>query len=54
MLERDRFITYRIRVVWLGLIVSWIALGTAVAVASDEALSRLWKLLKQRFSEEIR
>ena len=38
MLERDRFITYRIRVVWLGLIVSWLALGAAVvaAVVEDE------------------
>lgn len=42
MLERDRFITYRIRVVWLGLIVSWVALGAAVTVAAvDDRLDEL-------------
>jgi K+-sensing histidine kinase KdpD len=41
VLERERFITYRIRVVWLGLLVSWVALVTSVVAATiDDDLSQ--------------
>jgi K+-sensing histidine kinase KdpD len=36
VLERDRFITYRMRVVWLGLAVSWFGLAAALARAITE------------------